>query len=333
MIAVRDSDFLGADDIFAMPPLHWDGASPSDQCYPPSYVDQSLPALARALDAIAEHHDRYDVISNHCLDPLPVRRAASLGVPMVTTLHTPIDSGFAAAGARSGGTGSRFLAVSEYTRDIWSSAGISAQVLPNAVDPRAWPAGPGGDDLVWFGRVVPEKAPHLAVDVARRLRRRLVIAGRVGDERYEREVLRPMLGPDVMCVGELDPVRLADLVGNSAASIATPVWDEPFGLVAPESLMCGTPMVSFAVGGVPEIARDSVGMATVPPGDTAAMADHTRRFIARSDEDSGFRAAIRACALRRFALDVRLAALEQVLTSLADATMDAAGPLVRELAR
>lgn len=311
VVGVRGSDFVERGSAFELPELQWpSGAARSDERYPPAYATTTVPALERALDAIEAQTGRYDVISNHCLDPLPVLRAPQLGAPMVTTLHTPADPFVAQAAVRAAADGSRFLAVSEFTRRAWSEVGVAATVLPNAIDPAAWPSGPGGPDLVWFGRIVPEKAPHLAIDVARRLGRRLTIAGRVGDQRYAEAHLFPRLGPDARFLGPLSPERLAAVVGRSAAAVSTPTWEEPFGLVAPEALMCGTPCVSFAVGGVPEIAAGTTGMEVVALGDTAAMAERVDGLIRRTEVDPAFRSAIRAGAVRRFSLATRIAALE-----------------------
>ncbi|KQQ51183.1 MULTISPECIES: glycosyltransferase [unclassified Plantibacter] len=310
-IGVRGSDFVERGSVFELPELRWPRwASPDDERYPPSHATRSIPALRRALEAVSARPGRYDVVSNHCLDALPVELAPRLGVPMITTLHTPVDASVATAANRSGAAGSRFLSVSEYTRRTWADAGVESEVLLNGIDPTAWPAGRGGEDLVWFGRIVAEKAPHLAVDVARRLGRRLVIAGRVGDPAYAERVLAPLLGRDVRHVGPLEPTRLAALVGRSAAAVSTPAWAEPFGLVAPEALMTGTPVVSFAVGGVPEIAQASVGMQVVAAGDLAAMADRVDGLIRQSELDRGFRGTIRASALARFSLEARVARLE-----------------------
>ncbi len=317
LIAVRGSDFVEAGSAFELPKLDWPhGAALTDVTYPVSYEATTVPALQRALEAIVSGPERFDVISNHCLHPLPVRLAPVLKTPMVTTLHTPPDAAFVAAHLATGASGSSFLSVSEFTRREWARAGLHSDVLPNGVDSRAWAEGPGGDGIVWFGRIVPEKAPHLAVDVARRLGRRLTIAGRIGDAEYAKRVLFPRLGDDVTFTGVLPPVELAALVGTSAVSLSTPAWAEPFGLVAPESLMCGTPVVSFGVGGVPEIAAGSIGMELVAQGDVKAMAEGVEHLIRRTAEEPRFRRRIRESAVRRFSLEGRIDALEDRFAEL-----------------
>jgi glycosyltransferase involved in cell wall biosynthesis len=316
VVAVTGSDHVEPGSVWEMPELGWDAdAVRTDKTYPPAYETLSVPMLRRALETIGARAADFDVISNHCLHALPLQLAPQLGVPMVTTLHTPVDDDFVRAHRAAAGRGSAFLSVSEHTRREWQHAGVASTLLANGVDPRVWTGGPGGDDLVWFGRIVPEKAPHLAVAVARALGRRLTIAGRVGDRAYADEVLGPLLGDGVTVVGELTPLELADLVGRSAVALATPAWAEPFGLVGPEALMCGTSVVGFAVGGVPEIAAASIGMRLVTAGDVVAMADAVEEMWEQA-RDPRFRRAVRARAVERFSLDARTTALEEIFASL-----------------
>ncbi|WP_169166409.1 glycosyltransferase [Cellulomonas taurus] len=313
LIGVEGSDFL--DDgppEFVLPSLSWPtGTRPTDSTYPPGYLTRSVPALDRALDLV---RGRFDVLSNHCLHGLPLRRSAELGVPMVSTLHTPLDPELVDALPGAGSV--RFLAVSEHTREQWTRVGVDATVLPNGIAADDWPLGPGGDGLVWFGRIVPEKAPHVAIAVARALGMPLTLAGRIGDQEYaDREVLPHVDGTSVRYAGLLDQSALAALIGSSACALGTPAWAEPFGLVGPEALMCGTPVATFGVGGIVEIARRATGMIAAPPGDLGALAEATRRLTRRSTPE--FRAAIRATARRHWSLDARTDTLERVFGELA----------------
>ena len=217
--------------------------------------------------------DRFDLVHNHSLHYLPVAMAPSLTRPMLTTLHTPPTPWLESAiDAPQGRTASHFTAVSRFVADQWSLPDGPADVVLNGVEPAHWPVGPGGSDLVWSGRIVPEKAPHLAIEVARLAGRRLVLAGPVHDDAYFDRCVRPLLGPDVRYAGHLDSVRLARLVGEAAAVLVTPVWDEPYGLVVAEALTCGTPVVAFRRGGIPEILVSPLLGELVAPDDTVAMA-------------------------------------------------------------
>ncbi|MBD8704469.1 glycosyltransferase [Frigoribacterium sp. CFBP 13712] len=314
LVAPRGSDFMtGGPAEYVMPAVAWaEGEIAADDTYPAGYLDDALPRLDAALDRIRRHADDYDVVVNHCLHGLPLERAGSLGVPVVSTLHTPVIPELLAADRASVGGRSTFLSVSRHTADEWSAAGVDSVVLPNGVDESLWPLGPGGAGLVWFGRLVPEKGTHLAIEAARLLDLPLTIVGRIGDQAYFDHFVAPALGDRVAYVGPLGQAELAELVGRSACSLTTPVWAEPFGLVVPEALMTGTPVAAHDVGGVTEIARGSVGITTVTPGDPAALAVAARDLIEASRTPGG-RDDIRASTIARFSLGARVDRLEEVL--------------------
>lgn len=222
--------------------------------------------------------DHFDVVHNHSLHYLPVAMAPLLSQPMLTTLHTPPTPWLESAMRSAAGNPSSFAAVSGFVAQQWSGAG-APEVILNGVDVGTWREGPGGDDLVWSGRIVPEKAPHLAVEAARRAGQRLVLAGPVTDADYFEERIRPALGTDITYAGHLASGDLAALIGSSGAALVTPVWDEPFGLVVAEALACGTPVIAFRRGGIPEIVSSRSLGELVVPGNTEAMAAAVSRVV------------------------------------------------------
>ncbi|BDI24037.1 glycosyltransferase [Herbiconiux sp. L3-i23] len=317
LCAVEGSDFLdGGPDEFVLPAAVWPIAElATDTTYPPGHLERALAALEGALDFIADNAASFDVIDNHCLHAPPLARAGRLGVPMLTTLHTPpLDD---MLGAHASGGGSLFSAVSAHTASEWAAAGVSAPVLPNSVDPARWTLGSGGIDLVWFGRIVPEKGTHLAIAAARAAGRRLNIAGRVGDADYFEQLIAPQLDADIRYVGALRQPALAELVGGSAAALVTPVWEEPFGMVIAEALATGTPVAAFDIGGVAEVTGDSGACRLVPVRDVDALAEAVTALADTAGIRASTRRRTRRDALARFSIERRSDELESLLRSVA----------------
>jgi glycosyltransferase involved in cell wall biosynthesis len=225
---------------------------------------------------ITDGGTRLDVLHNHSLHPSPLAAVRRLGVPMISTFHTPPLPRLAKVLARETASNLCLVAVSRHAAQSWAAVAGEVHVVHNGVDTNDWPAGPGGGRAVWFGRLVPEKGAELAIDAARLAGRALDLAGPVVDEHYFRTEIEPRLGPDVRYLGHLEHSELARVVGRAEVALVTPRWDEPYGLVVAEALACGTPVAAFARGGIPEIVDARVGR-LAPADDVTALATALRQ--------------------------------------------------------
>lgn len=255
-----------------------------------------------------QHRDDVDVIHNNSLHHLPIALGATASAPMLTTLHTPPTPWLEPAIRLMDQSRARFVAVSQHTAAQWRHV-TEADVVLNGVDVQRWVPGPGGEDLVWFGRIVPEKAPHEAMQIAAASGRRIVLAGPAPNRSYFEGAVRPLLGPTAEYAGHLGVADLVRLVGSSAATLVTPAWDEPYGLVAAESLACGTPVLAYRRGGLPEFVTPGSGV-LVEGGDVRAAAQQVGQ-VTSLDRATCREHAVSHCSVERM-IDAYLAAYASI---------------------
>jgi glycosyltransferase involved in cell wall biosynthesis len=216
-------------------------------------------ACAILLDKLADRASDFDVIHGH-IDWLHVPLLRRLGVPFLTTLHGRLDLPPLAAAARHfGNTG--LVSISNHQRtpvpDLqWINTvyhGLPLEVLkPNFSE---------GDYLAFLGRLTPEKGAHLAIKWARASGLPLRIAAKIptGENRFVKKEIEPFLdGQMVQFVGEVNDSKKTAFLGHANALLFPIDWPEPFGLVMIEAMACGTPVIAFPRGSVPEIIENGV---------------------------------------------------------------------------
>lgn len=255
--------------------------------------DAERAAFARVRAWLDGHASEIDLVHAHAYDAAAFDVLARAPRPVLHTLHLPPnDANVVASAART--HDAVLVTVSEANARAWREAGVRVSaVVPNGVDIGAIPVGTRrGPHLLYAGRLSPEKGVETALTIAERTGRGLLLVGPVYDAAYHARAIAPR----VRAVEELDemPVRGAVYVGarprkvvhrlmGSAAVTLMPVrWDEPFGLVAVESLATGTPVVASRRGGLVEIVDERVG-ALLDPDDIDGFARAADRLAERGD--------------------------------------------------
>ncbi|TZF86386.1 glycosyltransferase family 4 protein (plasmid) [Pedobacter sp. BS3] len=111
------------------------------------------------------------------------------------------------------------------------------------------------DYLLFFGRIHPDKGAAEAIQIALKSKRRLIMAGIIQDEAYFRNHVEPHLGGSVEFIGHAGPEMRNTLLGNAAALLHPINFNEPFGMSVAEAMLCGTPVIAFNRGSMPELIR------------------------------------------------------------------------------
>ena len=224
----------------------------------PDVKDPFVPMFMQ-LETVARRAHEFDLIHCH-LDYFGFALLRRLGTPSVTTLHGRLDLPELPALYRLYGD-IPVVSISDSQRAPLPQANYVATILHGLPEKLLGKGSGGGGYLAFLGRISPEKAPDAAIRIAAQAGVPLKIAAKVDrvDEEYFKTKIEPLLSlGDVEFIGEIREDQKDEFLGNAAGLLFPIAWREPFGLVMIEAMACGTPVVAFENGSVPEVLENGL---------------------------------------------------------------------------
>jgi glycosyltransferase involved in cell wall biosynthesis len=223
-----------------------------------SKTDPAIPQ-AMLLETLAERAADFDVIHCH-IDWIHLPLLSRLGVPFVTTTHNRLDLP-GLADLMSLLTDAPFVSISDNQRSFLPQAQWLGTVYHGLPADCLRPSFGRGHYLAFLGRIAAEKGPEQAIQIAQGAAMPLRIAAKIprAEQGYFQKAIQPRLkAGEIELVGEVNEGSKQDFLANAAALLFPIDWPEPFGLVMIEAMACGTPVIAYRAGSVPELVEDGV---------------------------------------------------------------------------
>lgn len=226
------------------------------------------------ISNLMEQAERFDLIHNN-FDFLPLTYSQLIRTPMVTTIH--------------GFSSEKILSVYKKYNPVTTYVSISdsdrsseldyAATVYNGIHIDEFTFRPvPGDYLLFFGRIHPDKGTAESIRIAKKSGKKLIISGLIQDQEYFDREVKPFINDDdIVYVGNSGPEERDRLLGEALALLHPIGFEEPFGLSVAESMLCGTPVIAFKKGSMPELIADGKTGFLVHTADQAveAVADIT----------------------------------------------------------
>ncbi|MBV4355832.1 glycosyltransferase family 4 protein [Pinibacter aurantiacus] len=202
------------------------------------------------ISHLFERADEFDIIHNH-YDFLPLTFSRLINTPILTTIHgfsssliIPVYKKYNAYGHYVSISNANRHASLHYTATVYN--GIDTKAFSFCERPK--------DYLLFFGRIHPHKGTREAIEIARLSGHQIIIAGLIQDADYFNTYIQPLIDNDtIVYAGNCGPAQRDELLGNAKALLHPISFDEPFGLSVVEAMCCGTPVIAFNRGAMPEL--------------------------------------------------------------------------------
>lgn len=230
----------------------------------------------------------FDIVHNNSFSDIPALYSDVLKVPMVTTVHMPIEHHSYNLVNHYNNT---YVTVSHYLRKNFAKV-INSEVIYNGINLENFKytlKTHKENYILWSGRIVKEKGTKYAIKAAKKLKLPLKIAGPIRCNKYFKKYIKPYLNNDIEYLGVLPHNELSKLIEKARVCLVASIWNEPYGLVVAEALACGTPVAAFTSGAIPELLNEKTG-ALAKPKDVNGLCKAILKAMNLSPEDCRKRA-------------------------------------------
>jgi len=204
----------------------------------------------------------YDIIHYNMFYPHLLKAGLHFKKKSLLTLHSPVDKKRTSVYKKLFRQGNiTFVAISERVKQHWDQAlGMDLPLINNGINIDIWPTKKPEDRdyLLWSARINAKKNVAAAISLAIEMQLPLKIAGRITDQQYFDEAVKPYLNDRIKYVGHVTQRELSTLASKASAYLATATWQEPFGLAALEMLASGVPVIGFNTAVPPDWLHESV---------------------------------------------------------------------------
>ncbi len=204
------------------------------------------------ISNLMEKAGSFDLIHNN-FDFLPLTYSGLTNTPIITTIHGFSSPKIIPVYKKYNATG-HYVSISNSDRspELDYLATVYNGLDTNHFDFNEQP----GEYLLYFGRIHPDKGTAESIEIAKKSGRKLLIAGIVQDESYFKEKIEPQLNDQIEYIGSAGPEKRNTLLGDALALLHPINFNEPFGLSVAEAMLCGTPVIAFNRGSMPELIKD-----------------------------------------------------------------------------
>ena len=202
------------------------------------------------ISNLMEQAGKFDLIHNH-FDFLPLSYSRLIKTPMLTTIHGFSSEKILEVYKKYNKT-AYYVSISNSDRN---PALDYVATVYNGINEKEFSFKERtGDYLLFFGRIHPEKGTLEAIEIAKKSGRKLKISGLIQDQDYFDSKIKPLINDeDIIFVGNSGPRERDELMGGAHALLHPISFKEPFGLSVAEAMMCGTPVIAFNLGSMPEL--------------------------------------------------------------------------------